>query len=208
MFTKFIRLRQFIFLLVVFNLVACSGGKGKKVVDLKDVMDYDSDQHETKTIVENDSTLYWKLFFEKGGIKTDSVKVNRISGFPDRFNPENSMKFILYKGVDSIEFNSWKYKDSLKVMNAFYNWIDCFGPKCKSVYVGSELNFQAQKMNIYVNDTSLIYISGNSLNTKDWFLFLNELGYKSDFNYLIEQNKNGRAKWFVFEDEVKTLYKK
>ena len=71
-------MRQFIFLLVVFNLVACSGGKGKKVVDLKDVMDYDSDQHETKTIVENDSTLYWKLFFEKINFKS-YIKITTIN---------------------------------------------------------------------------------------------------------------------------------
>lgn len=92
-------------------------------------------------------------------------------------------------------------------MNAFYNWIDCFGEKCKSLFIGEEKNLQSSATMILVSDSTLIYIESDKIDFDLWYDFHKEKGYENDFNLTIEQRPRGRAKWFTFVDETKTKYK-
>src|SRR5690606_36530854 len=105
-------------------------------------------------------------------------------------------------------FIEWKFKDSTKVMNAFFNWMDCFGENCKSIFIGEERLFQANPIQILVNDSTLVFIEGiASFDFKTWETYFENRDYPLDWNYVIEQRKRGRARWFTYVEEKKTPYK-
>ena len=146
--------------------------------------------------------------FESIGYKASVLDKFERRLFPDRFGPDTSCVYRLTNEKDTIYYHKWLYEDSVKVMNAFYNWIDCFGENCKSMFLGDERNFQKEAMMILVSDTTLLFIEGGNLNFKSWYTYHNNLGYDQDYNYTIEQRHRGRARWFTFEDKKKIKYEK
>jgi hypothetical protein len=153
---------------------------------------------------EIDSTKAIKELFNLNGIQVSELTFVEERLFPDRFGPKNIEKYKLAIGEDSILYCKWRYKDSAKVMNALYNWIDCFGENCKSIYVNESKNMQRNPLKIMVSDTTLVFIEAlESLDFKEWDAFHESLGYKNDWNLIIEQRKSGRAKWFMYRNEEK-----
>jgi len=151
-----------------------------------------------------DSMTEVKNYFVNNGIDVTQVWINEDGLFPDRFGPEDVEKYKLVSGEDSIWYSKWRYKDSAKVMNALYNWIDCFGENCKSIYVNENKNLQRNPLKIMVSDTTLVFIEAlESLDFRAWDAFHESLGYENDWNLIIEQRKSGRAKWFMYRDDKK-----
>ena len=147
-------------------------------------------------------------FFNQYGIQFDEVIQIEERLFPDRFGPDSSSTYDLIKGQDTVRYHKWIFADSVKVMNAFYNWIDCFGKKCKSLYIGEESNLQINASQIIVSDTSLIFIEGKNIVFKNWYAFHDSIGYENNWNYYLEQPYRGRAKWYILEGDKKTKYTK
>ena len=151
-----------------------------------------------------DSTTLPKLTFVSGGVPVSGLSFVEERLFPDRFGPQAAEKYKLAVGEDTVWYYKWRYKDSVKVMNALYNWIDCFGENCKSVFVNESRNMQRNPMKIMVSDTTLIYIQAlEVVDFKLWDAYHDSLGYEKDWNLIIEQRKSSRAKWYVYRDEEK-----
>lgn len=192
----------------LFLLFGCSP-KDDEVIDLNDIIPT-SDRNYTgsDSINVTESITGDLYFFNQSVFEFDDVIVSQERLFPDRFGPDSSVTYLLMAEVDTIRYHRWRFADSTKVINAFYNWIDCFGKNCKSRYLGEEANFQTDATLILVTDTTLIFVEGKNLAFKDWHAFHDAVGYEKNWNYLLEQPYRGRAKWFVLKEDKKTKYVK
>jgi hypothetical protein len=143
-------------------------------------------------------------------ILLDSLKVDRqvikridVPVLPDRFRAESSAKFSWRTSLDSINFFHWHFVDSIRTRAAFYNWLDCFGPHCKVIRIGEEVNFQKRSTLLFVNERELILIDASrKIEQEKWVQILEELWSCSNWNYMISQIGNKKAKWFSVEKGV------
>jgi hypothetical protein len=119
--------------------------------------------------------------------------------FPDRFLPKKALKLNLQLKEDKIFFGQWIYKDSIKTRNALYNWLDCFGSNCKSIKYLESRNFQPEAMLIFVNDTSINYISSPlALRKEQWQQYFEKYNRIDSWDNVIVQRKKGKAEWLYF----------
>jgi hypothetical protein len=79
------------------------------------------------------------------------------SFYIDRFGPKNSQKIIFTNDSTTATLSCWSFSDSLKTLNAFYNWLDCFGNKCRSIKIGDRIRITENSGEIWLKDTLLIY---------------------------------------------------
>jgi hypothetical protein len=85
-------------------------------------------------------------------------------------------------------------------MNALFNWMDCFGSKCKSLKYLESASFQSDALLLFVNDTSLTYISASiPLDEKKWQLYLKESHGIDLWDVVIVQKKQRKANWYRFD---------
>lgn len=142
-------------------------------------------------------------FFNRYGIAFEKAEMIDKRDFPDRFGPDTSLNYHLWFDGDSLLYTMWSFSDSSKTINAFYNWIDCFGNDCKSLFVGEGRNLQKNALLIMVGDTNIVRIDGRAINFNDWYSFHDSLGFEGDWNYSIEQRYRSRAKWYEFKEGEK-----
>lgn len=200
-------------ILTLLLLLSSCGGKEEDVIDLEDIIEgskrYNEDSLDVNNETDPKDTLAIKLKdFQENGIEATEVAAITDNLFPDRFGPLSSEKYELQLEGNKFQFIAWKFEDSTKVMNAFFNWMDCFGEKCKSIFIGEERVFQAEPFQLLVNDSVLVFIEGvESFDFKAWESYFENKSYPLDWNYVIEQRKRGKAHWFTYIEEKKTPYK-
>jgi len=181
-------------------------------LNMDDIMaeseNYKEDELNASEVVEMDSTVIVKNWLNDNGVLTDSIIYVSRRMLPDRFSVEPATKFSLFTQTDTIFYSQWKYTDSAKTVNAFYNWVDCYGVSCKSFFIGDEVNFQKKPFKILVGDSTIIYLEGmENFDFKQWDSFYESVGYSS-WNYILEQRRRGKVHWYVYEDGKKVSYKK
>lgn len=188
-------------------LIACSE-KEEKVMDIHDIIpssERDYDKKKGDSLEQNSDPLLNVIL--ESELAFNSMEPIKERLFPDRFGPDTSFHFKLIGQKDTVRYHKWVYSDSLKTMNAFYNWMDCFGEDCRSIFIGEERNLKKEALQIFVSDTTILMIEGKKVEFEPWIKLHETLGYENDFNYLIEQSFRGKARWFTFEDEKKIKYK-
>lgn len=193
-----------------FLMIACSPEAEKEVKDLNDILpDAERDYDYTDSVqVDNDDTLevYLNRFAELGTL--DSISLYEEDLFPDRVGPKRAEKYVLNINGEQTVFVKWRFSDSVRVTNALFNWLDCFGPNCKFIRVGEESNMQRSAFQVLANDTVLIYLeSENTLNTDIWDKYFESQDYELDWNYRMEQSPRRKVKWFEYIEEEKTPLK-
>lgn len=197
----------------LFLLYSC-GNEESEAIDLNDIIEgsdryaEDSLNMESQNDVQ-DTLAVFLTDFTSNGIDASEIKAFEEQFFPDRLGPIATKKFELIGSANTFRYMHWSFPDSAKVINAFYNWMDCFGANCKSIFIGEERLFQSNPFQLFVNDSVLIYIEANeSFDFDIWEEYLTQKGYAPDWNYVIEQRKRSKAKWFNFIEEKKTALKK
>lgn len=205
-------MKRLLYLLIALLLVACKPDK-PEVVDEKDLFEsserYREDEVPTDEMNAEDSTANLKLELRAAGIESKEILAWTLPLFPERFGPESKQRLRFINESDTLYYANLRFKDSVRVMNAVFNWIDCFGPKCKSVYFGQGSAMQKRPFIVFIGDTSLIYLEAAvNLNFENWQKYLENKGYVRDWNVVIEQNKNSVARWYTYEDEKKVKWKK
>lgn len=137
---------------------------------------------------------------DSSGITVMEMDFMKQPMFPDRFMPDSILKLKLDLKEDKLFFGQWIFADSLKTRNALFNWLDCFGANCNAIKYLSESRFQNEAMLLFVNDTSIIYLSSKSnLDEKKWQHYL-ELKYGIDlWKTVIVQSNGKKAKWYSYE---------
>lgn len=199
----------FIFILGLFA-VACSSETKEEIKDMNDILpdsERNYDQEDSVEVSGPDTLDIYQNRFEALGT-LDSIAVYDEDLFPDRVGPEGMERFTLSLDGEDVVFVKWRFSDSIRVSNALFNWLDCFGPKCKSINIAQESNLQRNAFQVLANDTVLIYLeSENRLDTKSWDKYFDKMGYELDWDYRLEQSRNSRVRWFTYIDEEKTPVK-
>ncbi len=196
-------------LLILFGIVLLTscGGEKEKVLDMDDINPKASNDEEGKKGQKENAIDYgfdiWLA--EKAGITVMEIDTLGEPMFVDRFQPKSIKKLNLQMKDGVVFFGQWIFKDSLRTMNAFFNWLDCFGPNCKAhKYLGEE-KYQSDAMLIFLNDTSFTYISSAlPLNEKKWQKCL-ALNYGNEFwDLVVVQKKQRKALWYEYKiDSIK-----
>ncbi len=202
-------------LIYSFGLLALTACREEEpeILDFSDIV-ATSDRYGEDSLQVNDSNPEDTLAYLLKGLKESGISATSVDPvleltFPDRFGPKRAKKFQFAVAGDTIRYSEWYYGDSTRVMNALYNWIDCFGPKCKSVYMKERVNMQPKPFKMLVGDTTLVFIEAEtSLDFEQWDDYMESLGYGKDWNLVIEQVKGSRARWYTYKEEQKTLLEK
>lgn len=207
-------MKQLIFIASIFLLLSSCGDKEAEVIDLNDIIEGSDRYNEDSLNVANktdelDTLSIYLKDFKSNGIEAKQLSAFDDKYFPDRLGPIETKKFELERDDNTFRFVQWTFKDSTKVMNAFFNWIDCFGDNCKSIFIGEERIFQNNPFHLLVNDSTLVFIEGvESFDFKEWENYFEQKGFALDWNYVIEQRKRGKARWFNYIEEKKAPFKK
>lgn len=199
-------MKKAVFAGIIFLLVACGEKKKEVLRDMKDIApkserDYTQQRNEKLDTIDFGFNSF---VANELGLNLSGIKFNKAPMFPDRFLPKSTKKLILMQEVDSTFFCQWSFKDSTQTKNAFYNWMDCFGEKCKSIKFGETINFQKDNFVILVNDTSLTYITSiKKIQQDDWLQFFEKTEAIKNWKTVIYQSSRSKATWFKVVDGKK-----
>lgn len=201
-----------VFVSVCLLLVACTDGNEEKVIsfdDLKQIhpeKEYpaDSVKKPEAVQVEPDFVLAGKMdsLVGKGTWKTWDTLL-----YPMRFGPEKVFKWIYVSPSDSVATFELCFKDSLKTLNAFYNWLDCFDQKCTSVSVGAPYRNKGRSALLLVSNNSLLFWeSKRGIKPEILIEALEKDPEKQNWNYVVSLPKGGKAQWNrVISGEIEKL---
>jgi hypothetical protein len=143
-----------------------------------------------------DTALLFELKLTVNGICPVEIDL-----LPQRLSPKSSFGYKMGFKKDSLTYIHWSYKDSIYTKNALYNWLDCFGSKCKSVRLGEAVSMQRKGMLLFMSDTSITYISSNQpLKKEDWLTYFESYANRKDWRLVIEQKNSGKATWFAVKE--------
>lgn len=193
-------------------IVSCSDGE-KNTVSLDDIshtsdkFDHIDDSKEIDEIKDQKPEKgYFLAAFDsiyKGAswFKLDSLL------FPDRFGPSKMEKWYLLTQKDSIVALHYEFKDSLRTKNAFFNWLDCYGPTCTSYQVGSQFKKQSRNSLFLIGENQLIYLEAKLPIELDKLIgILDEKKEDRNWMYVVEIPGRKKTRWSVMkEGELKEL---
>jgi hypothetical protein len=197
--------KNYLFLvsLVLLITAACGGKQKDEVIDMNDITP--QAKHKDPIVKAEDKASDYgfnRTVADSIGLKVMEIDSVEEPFFVDRFSPRSQTKLYLQLKEGQLLYCQWSFKDSVKTKNAFYNWIDCYGEKCKSIHFGQNVNFQKDNFRLFMNDTSITYISSPlKLSTKDWQAYLKSVSGVEEWKLIIEQSTRGKAKWMRFFDD-------
>tara|TARA_R110002072_G_scaffold302060_1_gene483552 strand:+ start:18308 stop:18892 length:585 start_codon:yes stop_codon:yes gene_type:complete len=183
-------------------LISCNRQK-EEVIDLSDIIKESENYKEGETTSEFDTDILDTSEmvlddFTENGLDVSSYEILDDKLFPDRFGPKSSSIMRLNFEKDTVFYGSWSFEDSSKTVNAFFNWLDNFGKKHKSIFIGEEKNLQKKPFLMFIGNNSLIFVESNEFLSKpQWENYLENKGYKEDWYYILQQRKWGKVKWLL-----------
>lgn len=127
--------------------------------------------------------------------------------FPDRFGPSKMEKWYLLSQNDSIVALHYEFKDSLRTKNAFFNWLDCYGPKCTSYQVGAQFKKQSRNSLFLVGENQLVYMEAKSPIALDKLIgILDKEKEDQNWMYILEIPGKKKTRWSLMKaGELKEL---
>lgn len=124
------------------------------------------------------------------------------------FNTSSKLKFISKNEVPygkstmvtpKAEMFVYHFSDSIKLNNAFYNWLDCFGSDCQAVRLNEDLDaIKTPPSFTLVYDTTLVTVEYPCEHEKnDWGAFKDSIikMYGRDYRYRIDVSCGGPLRW-------------
>lgn len=198
----FVILKQLLSFILLCSLFSCSDSKNE-VVDSKLVIPQSN--YEVKPQIEEAKQTYQPSIdvelLKKNQLKWDSLEA--ISDFTklERFLPISTEKMTYWIDSNQINYHRWTFIDSSKTMNAFLNWMSCYGKDCQVVSIGEPSKMQQKAFVMFQNDTCIIKIE---LENKGYKHLLNwKKAYTSNntsWNYIITQKKWDKSTWAKFDE--------
>lgn len=183
-------------------LCSCSGEKKEKVLDMSDLTPQ-AKRNTTKSQKEKDTThssLFNLSLADSCGMRIQEFTEEKDPMFPDRFMPKSKLKLNLHSKESSLFMGQWVYPDSLSTINAFFNWLDCFGPQCSAFKLGEESPMQKDGFICFINDTSITYVSAKEkLNLTHWQQYLEKQYQIEQWDMVIWQETRKEAIWMKYD---------
>jgi hypothetical protein len=118
--------------------------------------------------------------------------------FSDRFGAEKTTKWYYKSEQDSLVFFRWSFKDSIKTLNTFYNWMDCFGPKCRSIRVGDQVKFSPRSNLFLLQNKELFFIeSKKAVDFERVFSVFDTLQWNKQWRFVVFQAPRKKSNWMT-----------
>jgi hypothetical protein len=155
---------------------------------------YDLLSHFSKTWVDS-------LAFEKENIYFLDTTI-----FSDRFGAKKTEKWYFKSEKDSLVFMHWEFKDSIKAQNSFFNWLDCFGPSCKSIMIGQEVKLSKRSLTFLLQNNHLFSIESNAQQDVERYLNLfDNLRWNKTWKYIMIQAPRKKGTWFYRNADLELI---
>jgi len=160
---------------------------------------------EVKRILFTDTaSAFSRQVIDSLGLDKNTIFGLDTSIFPDRFGATQTDKWYCVTPNDSLVFMRWKFGNGIKSENTFFNWLDCYGKRCKSVRVSEEANFSPRATLFLQQDKELIFIeSGRKIDADKFIEVLNAQKTGKEWKYYVIQAPRAKAKWFSIDQEGK-----
>lgn len=189
---------------LVFGFVSCQQEKEDDVIDMRDVIPQSTPMDSKKTVISKPDTLGSYIdtsILSKLKLNVSSIRNIDMDLTPERLSPTSSCMYKMRYKSDSLIYLHWSYRDSIFTKNAFYNWLDCFGKKCKSVRLGESTMMQREGFLLFISDTSITYLSSQQpLKKEDWIAYFEGFSNRKDWRMVVEQKNNAKAKWYQVKE--------
>lgn len=190
---------------VLILLVQCNSKPEQKTISFDEITpdskrDYSTnDSIKTANQTSDFESLsdFSKQFVDSFKIEQTSIKRWDTTLFADRFGSKFSEKWSSKTEQDSLLFLRWTFKDSAQTKNTFFNWLDCFGPKCIPMLVGDERKIQVRSFVLLVLEKEIVYIESNRTQKRDELLtWIGSLSKNTPtILYLCSQAARGKTSW-------------
>ena len=202
----------YLFLFILIFILGCTGKK-EETVSFDEITEssknyQEGEQQELNTEKEIDLydslSVLSQLFIDSLHLDHTSIIIKDTNCFPDRFGALETEKWIAKTEHDSLVFFQWKFKDSTRTLNAFYNWLDCYGKKCKSIHVGDEVSFSKRAVLLLLQDQHLIFVESNhKIETEKYVSVFDQLNWNKSWKFIVNQIPRKKAKWFQRDEKEK-----
>jgi hypothetical protein len=200
--------------LLIGLFLSCRGAEEPEVdtISMQDLMGESFDGLDSSSVVINDTigtiptSDFDKLTFSFLEM-FDTLPLNVGHAF-DRygFSKSNKISFVeRSNGADSLNIlgvNLYQYyfSDSLKLNNAFYNWLDCFGDECSELIINQDdSGFSSKPQQIIIYDTIAVFtkFANSEVYLKHNTIMLDSITchFGNDYRYKLKLNQKGELKW-------------
>lgn len=193
----------FIFLTMIFS--ACQSKKVDKVLSLDDISEASETYLEKDSLpVQKEIVInYYDSISPFSQMLIDSLKYSQGSIlildtiiFPDRFGASFSEKWYTKSNGDSLVCMRWIFQSDVKAENALFNWLDCFGTKCRSIPLGTATKFSKRGTMLLCNQKELFFIeTSKKINPEHWFELINGNSKKKDWKFFFFQQPRQKIEW-------------
>ncbi len=209
--SKIYNLILYIFFLILplYTILSCTQEENTETIEVSDIIpeatgDYNYTDSSESQEVELDP-LSIALFDEFGNrFQDNQVEVfgDSWTFIPDRVQTDSSFNKVFELDSSAIQLKSWYFSDSLRTINALYNWLDCFGSKCQEVSIADSINVSSESFILLQNNTQLHFVRGEeNLNFNNWKKFFGKIiTEKNSWNLIIQQRNNDILSWIISEE--------
>ena len=192
-------MKNLLYLFILLFIFSCSS-ENEKVVKLDDIVSGSKEKKvEKDTIAFNDTTQKLSFFVNR---LCDSLKINKKTtfidssfDFPERFHTIKIDKVTFNQG-DLISYKHWKWSDSIKATQAFFNWLDQFGDRKISLIIGDEVSVSKKGFLVLVQDKSVVYLEfGRTFKPEFYLHKLTDCGFGKHWKYILYQQPVKKTIW-------------
>ena len=196
-------------LLIIFS--ACQSKQADKVLSLDEISEA-SDTYTEKDSLPVHKEIVIKYYdsislFSQNLVDSLKFNVSTIALldtnlFPDRFGASFAEKWYSKSNGDSLVLMRWVFQSEVKAENALYNWLDCFGLKCRAIPLGKESNFSKRGTMILCNQKELIFIeTSKKIDPEKWLEWIKGKSKKKEWKFFFYQQPNRKIEWKTINAE-------
>lgn len=106
---------------------------------------------------------YSQTFIDSLGWGSAQVEALAVNLLPDRFKVKSKEKWCIKSETDSLVFATWLFADSVQALNAFYNWLDCFGSSCKNIKIGGTAKMGKRSNLLFIQEARITWIESDGV---------------------------------------------
>jgi hypothetical protein len=116
--------------------------------------------------------------------------------FPDRFGAKLADKWYAKSANDSVVFMQWKFQKAEQTTNTFFNWLDCYGARCKAIEIGDEVSFSKRGVIFMIGSKELIFIETfRKFDADKWISSVSNIAQNKTWKYIVTQQPKAKATW-------------